>query len=241
MKQFIIIALAVLSLQIVNAQDAKVDPRFSKFMDKVVISKGGDTAATHKSPLNANNFYKTYEDYVAGNAAPEIILTDGHSFGGKPTLYVKQNGVDKKIKINELGMYWGYCNQFGLLCRIFDGHSYLILTTGKVWQYLDYDECNGTLNKDSTFSLTADLNPQGTGEGGYEDYASVGANGPVLNLECKFKGKCDMLEQLTSDHPEIYKEYLEDKTYYLTDKYKEHQRKSQTFKIQHALKKYNRM
>jgi hypothetical protein len=237
---FLILLFISCSFIAVNAQDQKKDPRFEKFLDKVAASKGSVRDTT--LPPNANRFFKTYDDYLNNNPSPEIILTDGYEGGRHAVLYVKLNGADQVIRISEL-QYWGYCTEYGLLCRIYEGRSYLVLLMGKVCQYVQYGKVRGTLNNDSTFTLITPSMPNaqgGTSSAGYEDFASAGANGPILVLDLKWK-TCESktLESLMSDHPEIYKACIEDKGYYLKDKYKQQTRDNMTFKVQHFIRKYN--
>src|SRR5436190_17232992 len=82
------------------SQDQKVDPRFEKFQNKVAASKGIDRSKLPK-PAHANEFFKTYEDYLAGKPVEGIKITDGYGHGKKPSLFVNRNGNDMEIKIDE--------------------------------------------------------------------------------------------------------------------------------------------
>jgi hypothetical protein len=233
--------LLVACLAVINSafaqKDAKTDPRFEKFMDKVAASKGVSEVPKQERPT-ANHFYKSYQDFVNNNPAPGILLSKGRTeVMGKASYGVDRNGTIEKLSVKELStQYWGFCDQYGVLYRLTEKDAYLVIISGKITQYVRAGQCTGTLNKDSTFTLLFGMN----GQGGYLDYASKGVNGEIVELDANLKnGKSKALEQMMSDHPEVYQRLLadEDQEKYIKDKYRK--RENLTFKLQHYIREYN--
>jgi len=233
--------LLVACLAVINSafaqKDAKTNPRFEKFMDKVADSKGINEVPPKELPT-ANHFYKSYMDFVNNNPAPGILLNkDRTELMGKASYGVDRNGALENISVKELSQeFWGFCNKYGVLYRLTEKDAYLVIIAGNITQYVRAGQCTGTLNKDSTFTLLFGM----SGQGGYLDYASKGVNGEIIDLNANLKnGKSKELEQLMSDHPEVYQEMLrdEDQEKYVKDKYRK--RENLTFKIQHYVRAYN--
>lgn len=246
MKKGKIVFTLIMSLLITiraSAQDQKPDPRFEKFMNKVAASKGVDISNQPK-PAHANEFFKTYEDYLAGKPEEGIKLTDGFKGGKKPTLYVNQKGKDVQLKVPEITEYWGYVNKYGSLCRIYNGRVYQVLVQGKIFQYTDYDDCSAnSFSGDSIFNLLPETTPGPDGRPHtepYDDFLSFGPTGEIVGLDCYGDKHCEKLRPFLADHPEIYTEYDNDKTdHFPEDKYKTDKRSYHTRKIQQAIRKYN--
>lgn len=220
-------------------KDAKTDPRFEKFMDKVAAEKGITERPKLEKPTS-NHFYKSYQDFVNNNPAPGILLSKGRTeIAGKVSYTVDMNGTIEKKSVKELGeQYWGFCDQYGVLYRLWEKDAYIVIIAGNITQYVRTGQCSGTINKDSTFTLLFGMN----GQGGYLDYASKGVNGEIVDLNANLKNaKSKELEQLMSDHPEIYQKMLqdEDQEKYIHDKYRK--RENLTFKIQHYIREYNKL
>ncbi|HMC97425.1 MAG TPA: hypothetical protein VKG92_07230 [Flavobacteriales bacterium] len=211
--------------------DVKVDPRFDRFLQKAY----GSDATTYTPPATANLFYATYDDFVNGKPVPDMVL---NSIGGSSLTYTK-GGKQSKTPIKELtASYWGYCDRYGLLQRIWGKDSYQVMIAGNVTQYVRRDEASGTLKADSTFALIYG-GPQG---GGYLDYGSKGVNGEIVDLDVSYKGHSKALEEFMADHPEILEALKADgdKTKYVGgEKYRD--RENLTFKIQHYIREYNKL
>lgn len=235
--------LLVACLAVINSafaqKDAKTDPRFEKFMDKVAASKGVSDVPKQERPT-ANHFYNSYQDFVNNNPAPGILLSkDRTEVMGKASYGVDRNGTIEKMSVKELSeQYWGFCNQYGVLYRLTEKDAYLVIIAGNITQYVKAGQCTGTLNKDSTFTLLFGM----SGQGGYLDYASKGVNGEIVDLDANLKnGKSKALEQMMSDHPQVYQRLLadEDQEKYIKDKYRK--RENLTFKLQHYVREYNKL
>ncbi|HRH37247.1 MAG TPA: hypothetical protein PK760_02810 [Flavobacteriales bacterium] len=186
----------------------EVDPRFEKFQQKVAESKGV-TLAKPEAPASANHFFATYDDYVNGTPVPDMLL---YSFGGS-SLTITKGGAETKVPIKELATsYWGFCDRFGLLHRLYQKDVYLVLAAGNVTQYVKRDEASGTLNADSTFTLI-----YGSPQGGYYDYGSKGVNGEIVDLDVSYKGESKALKTFMADHPEVLEALKadDDKTKYV--------------------------
>ncbi|MFM2189955.1 MAG: hypothetical protein RL491_341 [Bacteroidota bacterium] len=236
-KQLLLVACLAVINSAFAQKDAKTDPRFEKFMDKVAASKGVSEVPKQERPT-ANHFYKSYQDFVNNNPAPGILLSKGRTeVMGKASYGVDRNGTIEKLSVKELStQYWGFCDQYGVLYRLTEKDAYLVIISGKITQYVRAGQCTGTLNKDSTFTLLFGMN----GQGGYLDYASKGVNGEIVELDANLKnGKSKALEQMMSDHPEVYQRLLadEDQEKYIKDKYRK--RENLTFKLQHYIREYN--
>ena len=219
-------------------KDAKSDPRFDKFMDKVAESKGIKERPSTEKPTS-NHFYKSYADFLNNNPAPDILLSKGRTeIIGKASYSVDKKGTIEKVSVKDLAKdYWGFCNRTGELCRLTEKDAYLVLIAGKITQYVKTGDCSGTLNSDSTFTLFFGVN----GQGGYLDYASKGVDGEIVELDANLKnGKSKALEQMMADHPEIYNHMLhdEDQEKYIHDEFR--RRENLTFKLQHYIRSYNR-
>jgi hypothetical protein len=211
----------------------EVDPRFQKFQQKVADSKG-ITLTQPEAPASANHFYTTYADYVNGTPVPDMLL---YSFNSS-ALTVTKAGAETKVPIKDLAtQYWGFCDRYGLLYRMYKKDAYLVLAAGNVTQYVKRDEASGTLNADSTFTLI-----YGSPQGGYYDYGSKGVNGEIEDLDVSYKGHSKALETYMADHPEILEALKadNDKTKYVGgEKYKD--RANLTFKVQHYIREYNKL
>ncbi len=241
-----IIPITLLFLSITVAllaqTDSKTDPRFQKFLDKIAASKG--VTANVEPKASSNHFYKTYNDFLAGKPAPDILLKGprtSNAFGSNVSYEVTKNDKSNKINVKDLAAeYWGFCDRFGNLFRLYENDSYQVFMVGKICQYVKAGECYGTLKPDSTFALQYGndyLGPNAL----YSDYASTGVNGEIINLDASLNGKSKELEKLMSSHPEIYKALLADES---KDKYvgvKYMKRENLTFKIQHYIKEYNKL
>ena len=219
-------------------KDAKTDPRFDKFMDKVAESKGSTKQSGAAKPT-ANHFYKSYIDFVNNSPAPDILLSKGRTeILGKTSYGVDRKGSFGKVSVKELAKdYWGFCDDEGVLYRLTEKDAYLVIIAGNITQYVRTAECSGTLNEDSTFSLSYGSE----GQGGYLDYASKGVNGEIVELDASLKnGKSKALEQLMANHPEVYQKMLGDENQerYIHGKYRH--RENLTFKLQHYIRLYNR-
>jgi hypothetical protein len=232
--------LSLLKVSVFYAQkDPKANPRFDKFMDKVAESKGITEKPNLEKP-SSNHFYKTYQDYVNNNPAPNILLSQGRTeILGKASYTVDKNGSIEKVSVKELASeYWGFCDRYGVLFRLTEKDAFMVIIIGKITQYVRTKDCSGTLNKDSTYTLLFGMN----GQGGYLDYASKGTDGEIEELDANLKnGKSKELEKMMSDHPEIYQAMLqdEDQEKYIKDKYRK--RENLTFKLQHYIREYNKL
>ena len=239
MKILSIVALLLLNSLLCSAQkDQKTDPRFQKYMDKVAAANGASSTARPEQP-QANHFYKTYADFLSGNPVPDVLLSGGRTeILGAVSYEVSINNEIKKMKVSELATnYWGFCDKYGALFRLYKKDAYMVIIAGTITQYVKTGECTGTLKNDSTFALLFGMN----GQGGYKDYASIGPNGEIEDLNANLSGKSKTLEEMMAPHPEIYQELLadKDKTKYIGAKYRD--RENLTFKIQHYIRKYNNL
>lgn len=211
----------------------EVDPRFERFEQKVAESKG-QTIAKPEAPASANHFYTTYQDFVNGTPVPDMLL---YTFNGS-SLTVTKGGNETKTPIKELATtYWGFCDRYGLLYRLYQKDAYLVLAAGNVTQYVKRDEASGTLNADSTFTLI-----YGSPQGGYFDYGSKGVNGDIVDIDVSYKGQSKELDTWMADHPEILEALKADtdKTKYVGGK-KYQDRANLTFKVQHYIREYNKL
>lgn len=212
--------------------DVKVDPRFERFQQKVAAAKGLPTV-TVEAPASANHFYATYADFLGAKPVPDMIL---NSIGGS-SLTVTNGGTQEKLPLKDLETrYWGFCDRFGLLHRIYKKDTYQVIIAGKVTQYVKRDEASGTINADSTFTLIF-----GSPQGGYFDYGSKGVNGEIVDLDVSYKGESKALSEFMSDHPEVLEALKADRddARYVGEKYRK--RENLTYRIQHHIREYNKL
>jgi hypothetical protein len=231
-------AYALMFIGVTQAQtEQKVDPRIQRVFDEKAAARGIDLN-TPTDP-RANHFFRSYDDFVNGVAVPDVLLAGGRTeVMGSAAFEVTTKDGTSKQKVKDLAaQYWGFCNRFGLLHRLFEKDAYLVLVAGDISQYVRTAEVSGTMKADSTFTL----NYGAGGEGGYLDYGSVGVNGPIVKLDVSLKGSSKILEEMMAAHPEIYAALLADKgkDNYVKAKYME--RENLTFKVQHYVKQFNRL
>ena len=231
-----LIGLLASSISCYAQKDQKANPRFDKFMDKVADSKGVSRPEKIESP-HANHFYKTYADFIAVNPVPDVLLSGARKEILGSVSYEVSIGTEiKKMKVSELAStYWGFCNKYGVLFRLYEKDAYMVIIAGNITQYVKSGDCTGTLNNDSTFTLLYGM----TGQGGYLDYGSLGTDGEIVNLDVSYSGKSKTLEKMMAAHPEILNTLKNDKedSNYVKEKY--HKRENLTFKIQHYIRKFN--
>lgn len=235
---FYSLLMFLFAFQVQAQKDAKTDPRFDKFMDKVAESKGIKDRPNTEKPTS-NHFYKSYADFVNNNPAPDILLSKERTeVLGKASYGVDRKGTFAKVSVKDLAKdYWGFCDRNGVLYRLTEKDAYLVIIAGNITQYVRAAECSGTLNEDSTFTLLFGMD----GQGGYLDYASKGVNGEIVELDANLKnGKSKALEQLMSNHSDVYQKMLGDENQerYIHGKYRH--RENLTFKLQHYIRLYNR-
>ena len=235
-SKLFLIALLASSINCFGQKDQKANPRFDKFMDKVAESKGVSRPEKTESP-QANHFYKTYADFIASNPVPDILLSGARKeILGSVSYEVSLGSEIKKMKVSELtNTYWGFCDKYGVLYRLYEKDAYMVIIAGKITQYVKSGDCSGTLNNDSTFTLLYGM----AGQGGYLDYGSVGTDGEIVNLDVSYSGKSKALEKMMAAHPEILNALKNDRedSNYVKEKY--HKRENLTFKIQHYIRQFN--
>ncbi len=171
-------------------------------------------------------FYKSYNDYVAGNPVTGIKYTGKRKIlVGSESVLVLENDEFVYKKIKEL-KYWGFIDEFGQLERIFDNHCYYVLDSGKICSYLKAIDVEMRTDKNGNISL----NWLSENSAGYKDYLSSGLAGDIdAFTENKF-------EQLTSSNPDIFQQFMQE----VPDNSVKDKRSQKTFKIQKYVHRFNR-
>lgn len=86
------------------------------------------------SQTNCNNsFYKTPEDYLAGKPITGVTLTKWKDYSS--TVEYTDNGTAQKEKVSKLQYNW-FCNEGGILMRIYDGDLYYAVEIGPLCFYI---------------------------------------------------------------------------------------------------------
>lgn len=124
----------------------------------------------------ANKFFKSYEDYVAGTPIDGVKLKELKESSFKYT----ENGTDQKVKASKSPYAW-FCNEDGILMRIFDGDIYYMLVDGPISFYIKVSD--GKVWKPDC----CDYNIGGNLSNSYPpEYCSLTPNGPIEKLKENF-------------------------------------------------------
>lgn len=122
---------------------------------------------------NANNFFTSYEDYKAEKPIADMKLK---SYKGSTIEFV-QNGTEQKQKGSKITYQW-FCNETGILMRVFDGDVYFMVVDGPLCYYVKRSE--GTVMKpdgeDYRFSPA-------TSDPFLPEYYSEGPSGEIKKLK----------------------------------------------------------
>lgn len=122
---------------------------------------------------HAKKFFKSYEDYLADTPIEGVKLIEL-----KPSsLKYSDNGTDQKVKASKLTYNW-FCNEDGILMRVFDGDIYYVVVDGPISFYIKRNE--GTVVKPDK----QDYNIGGELSDSYpKEYYSLTPNGPIEKLK----------------------------------------------------------
>jgi hypothetical protein len=197
-KLLSMIAIVLVSRDLAVAQSQK-----EIFRESMKSSEEASKEGYTQGSLDTSKryFYKTYSDFVANNPAPGI------KYGGKRRMLVGVESVSVRQgesfdykKIKDLD-YWGYIDEWGQPVRIYDNHTYYILTLGKISAYIKGIQATMTTYADGGRDIHFS-----TGQGGgYEHFISQGPMGDIQEFKVK------NFRTMTADDPEIFDKYDEEK------------------------------
>ena len=124
----------------------------------------------------AKEFFKSYEDYAAGTPIEGVKLKELKSSSIKYT----ENGTEQKAKASKSPYAW-FCNEDGMLMRIYDGDIYYMVVDGPISFYIKSGD--GKVWKPDSY----DYNISGELSDSYpNEYCSLTPNGPIEKLKENF-------------------------------------------------------
>lgn len=125
---------------------------------------------------NRNQFFKTYEDFKDNKPVENISI---NKWKATSVEYV-ENGAEKKEKISKLSYAW-FCNEQGVLMRVFEENLYYVLTEGSMTLYVKAKDGSIMKQEGSDYYI---VGPNIEGFFPAEHY-SISPNGPIEKLKDK--------------------------------------------------------
>lgn len=149
----------------------------------------------------AGKFYKSYEDYLKDESIAGVSLKEMSEYGW--TLEITENGKTEKIKDSKLSYTW-FCNQQGMLMRVFDEKIYYVIIEGPLCYYTKSREAwVGHSVYVKTKKLCPDYSYLPSGDSPFSDYYSESINGEIKIFSNKYfkelLEKYDLKEQFEED------------------------------------------
>lgn len=125
----------------------------------------------------AGKFFKTYEDYLKDKPVDGVSLSSMSEYGW--TLEVTENGKTEKIKDSKTPYPW-FCNQQGMLMRVYDEKIYYVLIEGPLCHYAKCREAwAGHTVYTKTNTLHTELAFLPSGNEPFKEYYSETINGEI--------------------------------------------------------------
>ncbi len=178
MKKQIFLTLLVLTTTLVNSQ--------------IMV-----TAGKHQY-----KFFKSFEDYKLDKPVDGIKV---NSCKGSSVEYT-ENGTKQKVKSSKLPYLW-FCNNEGMLMRVFDGDLFYVVVDGAITFYIKANE--GTISKPDN----SDYIINGKFSDSYPtEYYSLTPNGSIEKLKDKVLDEYLEKYKLTSqyENDSVYKREAKD-------------------------------
>lgn len=120
-------------------------------------------------------FFKSYEDYKTDKPVDGIKINSW-----KPSsVEYTENGASQKAKISKLPYPW-FCNDGGMLMRVFDEDLYYVVVDGALFFYIKAKEGSVTKPDNADYIITGNVSDSYPSE-----YYSLNANGPIEKLKDK--------------------------------------------------------
>ena len=138
-------------------------------------------------------FFKSYEDFKSDKPVDGIKV---NSWKSSNVEYI-ENGAKQKAKISKLPYVW-FCNDEGMLMRVFDGDLYYVVADGPITFYIKASD--GTVSKpdNSDYVITGALSDSWPTE-----YYSLTPNGQIEKLKDKvleeYLAKYNLTSQYDND------------------------------------------
>jgi hypothetical protein len=133
-------------------------------------------------------FYRSYSDYLNHIPVKGIKYAGGKDrTNNSEFLKVLLDGKVLKISVTRL-KFWGYTEATGHPVRIFEGHTYQILTAGKLCTYLKINEAQFYTKGGKGYISY---------RGGYGNYISAEPDGKIESYTFR------KFQVITAGHPEI--------------------------------------
>ena len=131
----------------------------------------------YKVDIRANKLFKSYTDYVDNKPIEGIKVKELGTFG--TTIEVEKNGVIEKIKESKNPYTW-FCNEQGILMRVFDGNLYYVIIDGPICYYVKKEQAWAGFNVNVTLNKVEDeIYVMPTGNEPYKEYYSETINGEI--------------------------------------------------------------
>ena len=102
-----------------------------------------------------NKFFKSYEDYKANKPIDGVVLIKWSS-NSTGKIELSENGVAQKLKVSKLTYTW-FCNEEGVLMRLYDGELYYVVVDGPFTYYAQSSKTWVARYGDADFSLVPQL------------------------------------------------------------------------------------
>lgn len=124
-----------------------------------------------------NKFFTSYNDYVNDKSIEGIKLKSLGHYG--TTIELEKNGVIEKIKESKNPYTW-FCNEQGILMRVFDGNLYYVIIDGPICYYVKKEQAWAGFNVNVTLNKVEDeIYVMPTGNEPYKEYYSETINGEI--------------------------------------------------------------
>jgi hypothetical protein len=143
------------------------------FSQKYYTIGSGSNTYTVTVGQNAKNFFNSYGDYLANKPVEGIKLIQLNSSSVK----ISEKGSELKVKASKLQYNW-FCDEYGILMRIFEGDIYYVIVDGPFSFYINRGQ--GTVVKDdnSKYHIVGELSDSYPSE-----YYSLTPNGSISKLK----------------------------------------------------------
>jgi len=147
-----------------------------KFIIIAFLASALSQAQTTQAEIKpAKKFFKSYEDFKAKKPIEGMKLV---SFKAS-SIEFTENGKEQKQKGSKITYTW-FCNDYGMLMRVFEGDVYFVVVDGALCYYIKRGE--GTVIKPVEGDYI--FNPI-TSDPFLPEYYSETPNGPIIKLKEK--------------------------------------------------------
>lgn len=143
-----------------------------------------------------NRVFNSYEDYKNGRPVEGIKVMQDLNY---KDVSVKENGTVQKMKIKDMKYTW-FCDNFGMLMRVYKGELYVVIADGALSYYFKYEEAQCWKETDRWYVISQNPEPMAPP---FKQYCSETINGEIKVFRGKvleeYLAKAGLSEQYKTD------------------------------------------